>query len=340
MIRIARSSIELLRWTDFARLVPVTAAPPEVPAERLRAHAANLDALRSRFASVRATSQRIEKEQSAFGPVYNWIFTGLTDRHTRHDELIAGIEENLWLAADALRRVAAGGGDLAGLADGLGVPDGAPQPAEAEPSLVPMASLVEEVREGLWIDDLLLDPPVAESAADAVTSLRTAGLVWAVSTVEPLRQLITGLTGLPTAVTQHAVLWDSMAATLRDIAADLRLRLDADLRGYSGPGVRAYRAMMTRNAAGLDEAAATSAAMAVITRATEEPILLVRDHVRDLVAYWAASVLAAITRVKGVVPIRTAATHLATGVATARCIHAYVAALEASMATLSSYLDG
>src|SRR5690606_464404 len=106
------------------------------------------------------------------------------------------------------------------------------------------------------------------------------------------RQMLDDLTGMPDIVAAHAGLWDRMATDLRGISADLRVRLDADLRGFSGPGVQAYQAMMAHNVVALRGLGDTSAAIGIITGAAGQLIVLVRDIVRGLIADWVAGALA------------------------------------------------
>jgi len=74
--------------------------------EQIRRHAANLEALRARFDAVRSASAHIAQDSQAYGLLCGWIAAVLEGRHTRQDELIAYVEENLTLAAGALGEVA------------------------------------------------------------------------------------------------------------------------------------------------------------------------------------------------------------------------------------------
>ena len=75
-----------------------------VDVQQLRAHAAKVDAIQRRFASVRAASAAIAQDDAAYGMLCGWISAILERRHVRQDELIAYVEENLRLASDALIR--------------------------------------------------------------------------------------------------------------------------------------------------------------------------------------------------------------------------------------------
>ncbi|MEU4715387.1 type VII secretion target [Micromonospora purpureochromogenes] len=77
-----------------------------VDAEQIRAHARNIEALRERFAAVRAASAHIAQNEAAYGLLCGWISGVLEDRHARQDELIAYVEENLSLVAKGLRTTA------------------------------------------------------------------------------------------------------------------------------------------------------------------------------------------------------------------------------------------
>jgi hypothetical protein len=79
-----------------------------VDAEQIRAHAATVDAVRERFAAVKAASSAISRDDAAYGMLCGWIGGVLEARHARQDELIAYVEENLRLAGVALRQTGAG----------------------------------------------------------------------------------------------------------------------------------------------------------------------------------------------------------------------------------------
>ena len=73
-----------------------------VDAQQIRQHAAKIEAIQQRFASVRAASTAIAQDDAAYGMLCGWIAGILEARHVRQNELIAYVEENLRLAADAL----------------------------------------------------------------------------------------------------------------------------------------------------------------------------------------------------------------------------------------------
>lgn len=74
--------------------------------ESIRAHASTLDDLAKRFATVKAASAQIAQDDTAYGPLCGWIAAVLEARHTRQDELVDYVAENLTLSATALRDVA------------------------------------------------------------------------------------------------------------------------------------------------------------------------------------------------------------------------------------------
>jgi hypothetical protein len=74
-----------------------------VKVEELRTHATHLDALRERFAAVKAASAHIARDDQAYGTLCGWIGGLLESKHGRQDELIAFVEENLAIAARGLR---------------------------------------------------------------------------------------------------------------------------------------------------------------------------------------------------------------------------------------------
>jgi hypothetical protein len=306
-----------------------------VASDLFRAHAAHLDLLRARFGAVRAASARIERDQAAFGAVCGWIFTGLGDRHGKQDELIAYVEENLLLAADGMRRVADGAQELAELA-------GEPSDGTTRSPSEVVARVLETVRSREWVEDLLADAaPVAEFAApvtDLHTVLRAQGLEVAIAGIVPLRQMLDDLTGMPEVIASHSAIWTAMSTDLHGLAADLRGCLDRDLSDVDGPAARAYLAMMAHNVEALTGLADVATAMAVITKTAGDLILLTRDIVRGLIAdlfartiVWASA--------SEVVPLPVTVSRLATAVATAWRIHAYVTALVTSMTRLSQYVD-
>jgi hypothetical protein len=69
---------------------------------QIRAHAAKIDAIQARFAAVLGASRAISQDDEAYGRLCGWISAILERRHLRQDQLIAYVEENLRLAAEAL----------------------------------------------------------------------------------------------------------------------------------------------------------------------------------------------------------------------------------------------
>jgi hypothetical protein len=74
-----------------------------VDVAQLRQHATNLDAVRDRFGAVKDASTHIAQDDQAYGLLCGWISGILESRHTKQDELIAYVEENLDLAARSVR---------------------------------------------------------------------------------------------------------------------------------------------------------------------------------------------------------------------------------------------
>jgi hypothetical protein len=309
-----------------------------VDLQRLRAHASNLDALRARFGTVRSASRQIEQDQAALGPLCGWILTGLGDRHAKQDELVAYVEENLLLAADGLRRVADGNSELTELTSR----DSTEETGRRSPSEI-MANVIAAVRRRDWVEHLLADAaPVVEFAApvtDSFAALRAGALDWATVNVEPLRRMLDDLTGMPELVASHASLWHTMATDLHGIGAGLRSHLDRDFAGWDRPDGSGYLAMMSHNVEAIAGLAEVSTAMALITKAAGDLILLTRDIVRGLIADLVARMIVWMAET-GVVPMPVTAAQLATAVATWWRVHAYVTALVTSMTQLSQFLDG
>lgn len=73
---------------------------------QLRRHVSNLEAVRARFGAVKAASGHIAQDSGAYGMLCSWLPAILEGRHQRQDGLVAYVEENLSLAADALSSVA------------------------------------------------------------------------------------------------------------------------------------------------------------------------------------------------------------------------------------------
>lgn len=91
-----------------------------VDAAQLRRHVTHLESIRARFGAVRSASAAISQDGSAYGRLCGWLPAVLEGRHQRQDSLIAYVEENLSLAADALAEVAGAYDDVdAGAADAV-----------------------------------------------------------------------------------------------------------------------------------------------------------------------------------------------------------------------------
>ncbi|MEU4158719.1 hypothetical protein [Actinoplanes sp. NPDC026670] len=301
---------------------------------RLRLHAARLDELRVRLGRVRVVVQRFEKDQAAFGALCGWVLTGLGERHIRHDELIAYVEETLVITVHGLRGVADGRQSLAQF---VGEPDDGPRSAT---EIIDGVLAVVEGRE--WVEPLLADAPVAEFAIpldDTEAAVRSGGLDVAMDRIPPLRRMVDDLAGMPDVVAEQARLWADMAGDLRIIGGDLRQCLDADFAGEDGPDVRAYLTLMANNVEALRGLVATCTAMTVITKAAGDLILLARDIVRGLIGDLVARVSGWIAD-PAVVPLPVLVSRLGTVVAATWRIDAYLTALVTSIANLSRSIDG
>jgi hypothetical protein len=76
-------------------------------AAQMRKHVGSVEAVRARFGAVKAASAHIAQDDGAYGLLCSWMPAVLEGRHKRQDSLLAYVEENLSLAADALTAVAA-----------------------------------------------------------------------------------------------------------------------------------------------------------------------------------------------------------------------------------------
>jgi hypothetical protein len=74
-----------------------------VESEQLRSHAGSIDAIKQRFARVKAASAHITADDQAYGLLCGWISGVLEGRHTEIDDVIATVESNLELVAKELR---------------------------------------------------------------------------------------------------------------------------------------------------------------------------------------------------------------------------------------------
>jgi hypothetical protein len=75
----------------------------DVDVEQIRAHAARVEAILMRFEAVKSASGHIARDDQAYGTLCGWISGILEGRHTRQDELVAGVEHNLKLVVAQLR---------------------------------------------------------------------------------------------------------------------------------------------------------------------------------------------------------------------------------------------
>jgi hypothetical protein len=74
-----------------------------VEAEQLRSHAGSIDAIKERFAKVKAASSHIAGDDQAYGVLCGWISGVLEGRHADVDDVIAHVEHNLELVSKELR---------------------------------------------------------------------------------------------------------------------------------------------------------------------------------------------------------------------------------------------
>jgi hypothetical protein len=79
----------------------------QVDTAQIRRHVGNLEAVRARFSAVRSASSHIAQDDGAYGLLCSWLPAVMEGRHRRQDDLVAFVEENLSLAADALTAAAA-----------------------------------------------------------------------------------------------------------------------------------------------------------------------------------------------------------------------------------------
>jgi len=83
-----------------------------VDAAQIRRHAGQLEAVRARFGAVKSASAHIARDDAAYGLLCSWLPAVLEGRHQRQDSLLAYVEENLALAAEALTAVAGAYADV------------------------------------------------------------------------------------------------------------------------------------------------------------------------------------------------------------------------------------
>ena len=73
-----------------------------VDPEAIRAHAENVALVRDKFAAAKSASAHIAQNADAYGLLCSWMPAILESRHTKHDELVAYIEENLSIMTQSL----------------------------------------------------------------------------------------------------------------------------------------------------------------------------------------------------------------------------------------------
>lgn len=78
-----------------------------VDVEQIREHAARVASIQARFGAVKSASANIAQDDQAYGLLCGWISGVLESKHTRQDEVIAYVEENLALVVKALGDTAA-----------------------------------------------------------------------------------------------------------------------------------------------------------------------------------------------------------------------------------------
>ncbi|MFE9873727.1 hypothetical protein ACFYON_24130 [Micromonospora sp. NPDC005686] len=323
---------------------------PEAPVgpEQFRAHAANLDAVRSLLGEVHAAQERAGQDVAAFGSVAGWLLSGMHDRHVRQQELIAYVEETMFSWADLLRRVADGDQELKTIVrhdDDVATRDGTPVVEGPEHSFEGLqAGVTSRVEQREWIAAPLADAaPVAEFAApvdDWYAALRVGGLEYALTHIEPLRHLIDGLAGLPRVVACDADGWEANGRDLLCLSVLLRQCVAEDMPRRDRLDVRSYHARMAYNVDALLGLAEVAASMAVITRHAGELVGLTTDIVRGVIGDLFARVIAWVTGVPAGIPVPSAGVQFGIVVVTAWRIHAYIDALETSIGELSRSVDG
>jgi Excreted virulence factor EspC, type VII ESX diderm len=74
----------------------------QVDPAQLYRHAANVRAVRDQLTAIKAASNAISQDDSAYGLLCGWISAILERRHNSQDQLYAYAEENLDLLAEAL----------------------------------------------------------------------------------------------------------------------------------------------------------------------------------------------------------------------------------------------
>jgi hypothetical protein len=88
-----------------------------VDPEQIRQHAENIAKLSDRFDAVKSASANIAQNDNAYGLMCGWISAILEGRHTRQDQLVADMVENLVVVVSELRRTATNYENIDGEAD-------------------------------------------------------------------------------------------------------------------------------------------------------------------------------------------------------------------------------
>lgn len=314
----------------------------------LHTHADNLDAVRSLLSEVRLAGWQLGPNPIGFGPWCAPIQPWLGDRYAYHQEQLAYVEESLILMVEGLRRVAKGDQQLKELIrgdDDVATTDGTPVIDDPPHTLTGcMDSIIAGVQDRDWVEPELADAaPVAEFAApvdDVQAALRSTGLHCAVAGVEPLRRLLDDLAGAPETIAAQASLWHTISADLHQLAVFLRQCLDHDLPRRDRLDVRSYLALMANNVEALIRLAEIAAASAVIMNAAGDLILLTRDIIRGITGNLFASTIVRALDTATAISRPVIAERLGTIVATTWRMHAYLAALTASIDALAGTVDG
>jgi hypothetical protein len=78
----------------------------DVVTDDLRAHAANIDAVRERFAAVLSAIESVSQDDEAYGIICQFLPPVLADRQAEQKELTSMAQENLEMLAEAVRGTA------------------------------------------------------------------------------------------------------------------------------------------------------------------------------------------------------------------------------------------
>ncbi|WP_181777452.1 hypothetical protein [Amycolatopsis pittospori] len=108
-------------------------------AGQIARHAGNIAAARLRFAAVHDASSAIAGADGAYGRLCRWVTENFQEKHTRQDELVEFVEENLRLIGDTL-------------SDETPVSD--PVRVAASPSLIAPVTIRPMARAGWRIEDV------------------------------------------------------------------------------------------------------------------------------------------------------------------------------------------